>query len=187
MFNLTVKPWQTKNFKSYYSGPLVIREIINYLNFIIEDLKSQKQQNVHYDRIKKFKSRQHEYQKQSKLAERRASNAEKEDGFIEIEVEQQSTGVSNQGTKKEGLPSQIEVNPEVGQSDEGLLETKPDIETLMDTNMEAKSKDSGAQPTIFNKTKLNSTPSETSSRTKAAKQGKQNNSTTRDQGENRSS
>ena len=49
----------------------------------------------------------------------------------------------------------------------------------MDTNMEAKSRDSGAQPSSSNKTKLNST--------KAATQGKQNNSTPRDQGENHSS
>ena len=117
---------------------------------------------MHYDRLKKFKFCQHECQTQCKLAERSASNEEIEDGFIEIEVELQNTGVSDQGTKKEELPSQIEVNPEVGKSDEGLLEPKPEIETLMDTNMEAKSKDSGAPPIISNKTKLNSTPSETS-------------------------
>ena len=51
----------------------------------------------------------------------------------------------------------------------------------MDTNMESKSKYSGAQPTSSNKTKLNSIPSETSSKTKAATQSKPNNSTTRDQ------
>ena len=68
-----------------------------------------------------------------------------------------------------------------------MLEPKPDIETLMDTNMEAKSKDSGAELTSSNKTKLSSTPSETSSKTKAATQGKQGNSATRDQGENHSS
>ena len=74
------------------------------------------------------------------------------DGFIEIEVKQQSAGVSDQGTKTEELPSQIEVNPEVGQSDEGLFEPKPESETLMDTNMEAKSNVSGAQPTGSDKT-----------------------------------
>ena len=42
LFNPTVKPGQTKKFKLYYSGPLVIREIINDLNFIINDLKTQK-------------------------------------------------------------------------------------------------------------------------------------------------
>ena len=93
--------------------------------------------------------------------------------------------VEDKGQEKRCL--HFEVNPEVGQSDEGLLEPKPDIETLMCTNMEAKSKDSGAQPTSCNKTKLNSTPSDTSSKTKAATQGKPNNSTTRDQGENHSS
>ena len=100
LFNPTVKPGQTKKFKSYYSGPLVIREILNDLNFIIEDLKTHKQEKVHYDRLKKIKSCQHEYQKRSKLAERPASAERKEDGFIEIEVEQQSTGVSNQEAKK---------------------------------------------------------------------------------------
>ena len=91
LFNPTVKPGQTKKFKSYYSGPLVIREIIIDLNFIIEDLKTQKQQKVHYYRPKKFKFRQHKYQKQSKLAKRPVSNEEKEDSFIEIEVEQQGS------------------------------------------------------------------------------------------------
>ena len=75
----------------------------------------------------------------------------------------------------------------MGQSDEGLLEPKPESETLMDTNMEAKSNVSGAQPTSSNKTKLNSTPSETSSKTKTATQGKPINSTTRGHGENHSS
>ena len=186
LFNPTVKPGQTKKFQSYYSGPSVVREIINDLNFIIADLKTQKQQKVHYDRLKKFKFRQHEYQKQGKLAEKPAGNDEEEDGFIEIEIKQQSAGVSDQGTKTEELSSQIEGSPEVGQSDEGSLEPKPDSETLMDTNMEAKSNDSGAQPTSSNKTKLNSTPSETYSKTKTATQGKPINSATRDHGENHS-
>ena len=101
-----------------------------------------------YDRLKKFKFRQHEYQKQNKSAQRPASNEDKEDGFIEIEVEQQSTGVSDQGTKTEELPSQIEISPEVGQSDEGLVEPKRYIETLMDTNMEAISKHSENSQTV---------------------------------------
>ena len=116
LFNPTVKRGQTKKFKSYYSGPLVIREMINDLNFITEELKTQKQQKVYYNRLKKIKLRQHENQKQGKLAGKPASNEEREVCFIEIEVDQQSTGLSDQGTKTEELPSQIEVNPEVGQS-----------------------------------------------------------------------
>ena len=57
VFNPTIKNGQTKKFKSFYSGPQVIREIINDLNFVIEDVKTEKQQKVHYDRLKLFNSR----------------------------------------------------------------------------------------------------------------------------------
>ena len=33
------------------------REIVNNLNFVIEDVKTKKQQKVHYDRLKRFNSR----------------------------------------------------------------------------------------------------------------------------------
>ena len=49
VFNPTIKNGQTKKFKSVYSGPQVIREIINDLNIVIEDVKTKKQQKVHYD------------------------------------------------------------------------------------------------------------------------------------------
>ena len=49
VFNTTMKTGQTKNFQSFCSGPQVIREIISDLNFVIEDLKTKKQQKVHYD------------------------------------------------------------------------------------------------------------------------------------------
>ena len=57
VFNPTMKTGQTKNIKSLDSGPQVIREIINDLNFVIEDVKTKKQQKVHYDRLKRFNSR----------------------------------------------------------------------------------------------------------------------------------
>ena len=41
-FNPTMNTGQTKKFKSFYSGPQVIREIINNLNFVIEDVKTKK-------------------------------------------------------------------------------------------------------------------------------------------------
>ena len=47
LFNPTIRNGQTKNLKSNNSGPQVIREIINDLNFVIEDVKTKKQQNVH--------------------------------------------------------------------------------------------------------------------------------------------
>ena len=47
VFNPTMKTGQTKKFKSFYSGPQVVREIINDLNFVIQDVKTKKQQKVH--------------------------------------------------------------------------------------------------------------------------------------------
>ena len=49
VLNPTMKTGQTKKFKSFYSGPQLIREIFNDLNFAIEDVKTKKQQKVHYD------------------------------------------------------------------------------------------------------------------------------------------
>ena len=57
VFNPTTKSGQTKKFKSFCSGPQVIREIINALNFVFEDVKTKKQQKVHYHRLKRFNSR----------------------------------------------------------------------------------------------------------------------------------
>ena len=56
-FNPTMKTDQTKKFKSFYIGPQVLREIINDLNFVIEDVKTKKQPKVHYGRLKRFNSR----------------------------------------------------------------------------------------------------------------------------------
>ena len=44
VFNPTIKTGQTKKFESFYSGPQVIREKINNLNFVIKDVKTKKQQ-----------------------------------------------------------------------------------------------------------------------------------------------
>ena len=57
VFNPTIKTGQTKKFKSFYSGLQVICEIKDDLNFVIKDVKTKKQQKVHYDRLKRFNSR----------------------------------------------------------------------------------------------------------------------------------
>ena len=56
VFNPNTKIGQTKKFKSFYSGPHIICEIINGLNFVIEDVKTETQQIVHYDWLKGFNS-----------------------------------------------------------------------------------------------------------------------------------
>ena len=40
VFNSNIKTGQTKKFKSFYSGPQVVRKIKNDLNFVIEDVKT---------------------------------------------------------------------------------------------------------------------------------------------------
>ena len=91
VFNPTIKNGQTKKFNSFYSGPQVIREIINGLNFVIEDVKSKKQQEVHYDRLKRFNSRSattHKKEpKKGKIEPRITQNDLTEDNdFVEIKV-----------------------------------------------------------------------------------------------------
>ena len=57
VFNPTMKIGQTMKFGPFYSGPQIIRKIINNINFVIEDMKTKKQQNVHYDQLERFNSR----------------------------------------------------------------------------------------------------------------------------------
>ena len=102
-----MKTGQTKKFKSIYSGPQVIREIINDLNFVIEDVKTKKQEKVHYDRLKRFSSRSattdKKEPKKAKSEPRISQNDLTEDkDFVEIEVV----------TPKMNNTGRREVNPE---------------------------------------------------------------------------
>ena len=86
-----MKTGQTKKFTSFYSGPQVIREIINDLNFVIEDVKTKKQEKVHYDRLRRFNSRSattdKKEPKKAKSEPRTSQNDVTEDNdFVEIEV-----------------------------------------------------------------------------------------------------
>ena len=42
VFNPTIETGRTKKSKSFYEGPQVTREILNDLNFVIEDVKTNK-------------------------------------------------------------------------------------------------------------------------------------------------
>ena len=111
VFNPTMKAGKTKKFKSFYSGPQVIREIIIDLNFIIEDVKTKKQQKVHYDRVKRFNSRSattdKKEPKKAKSEHRISPNDVTEDNdFVEIEVV----------TPKLNDTGRREVNPEENSS-----------------------------------------------------------------------
>ena len=111
VFNPTMKTGQTKKFKSFYSGPQVIREIINDLNFVIEVVKTKKQEKVHYDRLKRFNSRSattdQKEPKKAKSEPRLSQNDLTEDNdFVEIEVV----------TPKMNDTGRREVNPEENNS-----------------------------------------------------------------------
>ena len=58
VFNPTVKKGETRKYTSFYRGPYLIVEIINNLNFKEEDKKTRKAIKVHYDRLKKYKTRE---------------------------------------------------------------------------------------------------------------------------------
>ena len=45
---------QTPKLKSFWSGPHCVKKVINQINFVLQDVKTQKQQIAHYDRIKPF-------------------------------------------------------------------------------------------------------------------------------------
>ena len=58
VFNPTAKKGETRKFTSFNRGPYIIVETINYLNFEVEDKKTRKAIKVHYDRLKKYKTRE---------------------------------------------------------------------------------------------------------------------------------
>ena len=130
----TMKTGQTKKFKSFYSVPQVIREIINDLNFVIEDVKTKKQQKVHYDRLKRFNSRSattdKKEPKKAKSEPRISQNDLTEDNdFVEIEV---ITPKLNDTGRREVNPE--ENNSQINHSTEAHIETVKEelFETPMD-------------------------------------------------------
>ena len=132
-------------------------------------MKTQKQQSVHKERLRKLNIWQKESQKQTKEAERPVI-FEIDGRFIEVEVEQQDTGVCDEQSKTEEIQSQTEFDPAVGQTDERLLDPKSEAETPMDTNTGADCSNSRTQPINSNKAKLNSTSMGTSVISKTATQ-----------------
>ena len=58
VFNPTVKKGEAGKFTSFYRGPNIIVENINDLNFKVGDKKTRKAIKVHYDRLKKYKTRE---------------------------------------------------------------------------------------------------------------------------------
>ena len=58
VFNPMVKKGVARKFTSFYRGSDIIVEIINDLNFKVKDKKMRKTLKIHYDRLKKYKTRE---------------------------------------------------------------------------------------------------------------------------------
>ena len=105
VFNPTVKKGETRKFTSFYRGPYIIVEIINDLNFKVEDKKTRKAIKVHYDRLKKFKTREKPFtpkpQAKRKTTIKKQKNSDlnsSDDGDI-IEIESSTDSESNLNTE----------------------------------------------------------------------------------------
>ena len=100
----------------FYSGPQIKREINNDLNFVVENVKTEKQQKVHYNRPKNFNSRSAITDKnESKNAQSEPripqNDLTEDNNFVEIEVvtpKLNDTGrreVNPEGNKSQNNPS----------------------------------------------------------------------------------
>ena len=101
VFNPTVKKGETRKFTSFFRGPYIIVEIINDLNFKVEDKKTRKAIKVHYDRLKKHKTREKPFTPEPQAKRKTTSKEQKnsnlnssDDGDI-IEIESSTDSESN--------------------------------------------------------------------------------------------
>ena len=100
-FKPMVKKGETRKLTSFYRGPYIIVELINDLNFKVEDKKTRKAIKVHYDRLKKYKTREKSFTPEPQAKRKTASKEQKNsdlnssnDGDI-IEVESSTDSESN--------------------------------------------------------------------------------------------
>ena len=105
VFNTTVKKGETRKFTSFYRGTYIIVEIINDLNFKVEDKKTRKAIKVHFDRLTKYKTREKPFtpEPQAKLKttikEHKNSNLNSSDDGDIIEIESSTDSESNLNTE----------------------------------------------------------------------------------------
>ena len=135
-----MKTGQTKKFKSFYSGPQVIREVINDLNFVVEDVKTKKQQKVHYDRLRGFNSRsattEKKEPKKAKIEPRISQNDITEDNNV-VEIEVATPKLNDTGRREVNT---AENNSQINHSTEAHNETVK--EQLFETPMEGGTRES---------------------------------------------
>ena len=107
VFNPTVKKGETRKFTSLYRGPYIIVEFINDLSFKVEDEKTRKALKVHYDRLKKYKTREKPFTPEPQAKRKTTIKVQKnsdlnssDDGDI-IEIESSTDSESNLNTENQ--------------------------------------------------------------------------------------
>ena len=107
VFNPTVKRGETRKFTSFYKGPYIIVEIINDLNFKVEDKKTRKAIKVHYNRLKKYKTQEKPFtpetpaKRKTTIKEQKNSNLNSSDDGDIIEIESSTDSESNLNTENQ--------------------------------------------------------------------------------------
>ena len=107
VFNPTVKKGETRKFTSFYRGPYINVEIINDLNFKVEDKKTRKAIKVHYDRLKKYKTREKPFtpepqaKRKTTIKEQKNSDLNSSDDGDIIEIESSTDSESNLNTENQ--------------------------------------------------------------------------------------
>ena len=107
VFNPTDKKGELRKFTAFCAGSYIIVEIINYLNFKVEDKKTRKAIQVKYDRMRKHKTRKKPFPPEPQAKGKRAIKEQKktnlnssDDGDI-IEIESSTDTESNPNTENE--------------------------------------------------------------------------------------
>ena len=107
VFNPTVKKGATRKFTSIYRGPYIIVENINDLNFKVEYKKTREAIKVHYDRLKKHKTREKPFmpepqaKRKTTLKEQKNSDLNSSDDDDMIKIESSTDSESNLNTENQ--------------------------------------------------------------------------------------
>ena len=107
VFNPTAKKGETRNFTSFYRGPYIIVEIINDLSFKVEEKKTRKAIKVHYERLKKYKTREKPFtpepqaKRKTTIREQKNSDLNSSDDGDIIEIESSTGSESNLNTENQ--------------------------------------------------------------------------------------
>ena len=107
VFNPTVKKGESRKFTSFYRGPYIIVEVINDLNFKVEYKKTRKAIKVHYDRLKKYKTRdkpstpEPQAKRKTTIKEQKNSDLKSSDHGDIIEIESSTDSEGNLNTENQ--------------------------------------------------------------------------------------